>query len=59
MNTFIAVALVIRGQGRQHSKFDPRGIAVLLDRADNFDGTSVFSLFIIGLNHLSKGTLTE
>ena len=59
MNTFIAIALVVRGKGRQDSQFDPRGITVLLDGANDFDGTPRLSLLVVGLDYLPKSTLTE
>jgi hypothetical protein len=43
----------------QYSKFDSAGIAVLLDRPDNFDSHIFVSPHISGLNDLAKGSLAE
>lgn len=59
MDAFIPVLLVIRVESRQHTQLNPGGIAVLLDGADDFDGTAVLSLFVIRFNHLAKGALAE
>jgi hypothetical protein len=59
MDAFVSVVLVIVGQGREHSKLNPRGIAVLLNRADDFDGAASFALFVIGFNDLAECSLPE
>ena len=58
MDTLISVLFVIRGQSGQHSKFDSRCIAVLLDGADNLDCAAGFALLVKRFNHLAKGTLS-
>lgn len=59
VNTLVAIGFIVGRQSRQHTQFDPRGVAVLLNRANDFDGTARFPLFIIRLNDFAKGTLTQ
>ena len=59
VDALVAVLLVIGGQCGQHPKFNPRSIPVLLDRADDLDGTAGLTLLVKRFNHLSEGTLPQ
>ena len=59
VDAFVAVGFVVRGQSREHAQFNPGGVTVLLDGADDFDGTARFPLFVIRFDDLTEGTLTQ
>lgn len=60
MNATVSVGGVVGLQCRQHAKFYPAGISVLLDRTNDLDRNVVTpSLAIFSLNHFAKGALSE
>ena len=59
VDTPIAVVPVIRCQGRQDTEFYPRCIAILLDGADDFDGTLGLLFTIPGFHNFAKCALTK
>jgi hypothetical protein len=59
MDALVSVCLVVGCQCRQNAKFDARGIAVFLDGPYDFDCTPGSLLLIVGLDDLSKRSLTK
>lgn len=59
VDALVSVIPVVGGQGGQDPQLDPRGVAVFLDGPNDLDGTSCVLLSVVGLDHLSKCTLTQ
>lgn len=59
VNTLVAVGLVVGCQSRQYAQFNSRSVAVLLNRANDLDGTAGLPLLVVRLDHLPKSTLTQ
>lgn len=59
MDAFVPVVLVVLRQRREDAQLNARCIAILLYRADDFDGDLGLSLPVPGLNDLAKGTLAK
>lgn len=59
VNTPIAVVPVVRCQGRQDTELYPRCIAVLLNGADDLDGTLGLLFTIPGFHNFAKCALTK
>jgi hypothetical protein len=59
MYASVSIFVVICLQSRQYTQLYPRGIAILLDRANDFDGYKSISFPIASLDHLAKSALAK
>lgn len=59
VDALVAVALVIRGEGREYSQLDARSVAVLLDGADDLDCDLLSARAVVGLDNLAECALAE
>jgi hypothetical protein len=59
MDALVLVSLVVGRQRSKNPQFYPRGVPILLDRSNDFDGTLCILLDVICFNDLSKRTLSE
>jgi hypothetical protein len=59
MYASVSIFVVVGLQGRQYTQLYSRGIAILLDRANDFDGDKSVSFPIASLDHLAKSALTK
>lgn len=57
VDTFVAVAFVVRSQGRQDSQLNSRCVTILLDRAYDFNCTASLALLVIGFDNFAKRAL--
>lgn len=59
VDAFITVLLVVHGKRRQHTELNLRGIAVLLNGANDLDGTSGARGSVDGFNHFAERALAQ
>ena len=59
MDTFVSVGSVVGCKGGEDPQLNARGIAILLHRADDFDGDFGLSFPVPGLDDFAKGSLAE
>jgi hypothetical protein len=59
MYTFVAIRLVVQGQGGEDAQLDPGGVSVFLYRSDDLHCTFGFFLLVPCLHHFAKGTLAK
>ncbi len=59
VNTLVSVGLVVQSKGRQHTQLDPGGIAILLNRSDDFDRTFGSLSGVVGLDNFTEGALPQ
>ena len=59
MYALVAVAGVVKLQGRENSEFYPRGISVLLHGSNDLHRAFCLLSFVVSFHNLTKGALTK